>query len=249
MFNMKKTILVAAVSAALSPLAAQAELSANIGATSNYMWRGVTQTGNEAAVQGGIDWAHDSGFYLGTWASNVNFPSAGEEVTITDSAGDTATFTVDSDDGGYELDLYGGYGGSVGELGYDVGLIYYSYIATGDLNFLELAGSVSYKWFSAGINYTLDGEADEDATFSDDDIYYYVGASFEVAPTWTIGGTIGQYEFDDTADTDYTHYQLDIGKSAGDWGDFTLSVSQADEEAGNPDGDDPLFFVSWGKSF
>ncbi len=42
--------------------------SANIGVVSNYMWRGVTQTGDQAAVQGGLDVAHESGFYAGTWA-------------------------------------------------------------------------------------------------------------------------------------------------------------------------------------
>ena len=65
---------------------ALAEVTGNIGATSNYLWRGTTQTSNEAAIQGGLDYAHDSGFYAGTWASNVDF---GDETS-------------------YELDFYGG---------------------------------------------------------------------------------------------------------------------------------------------
>ena len=69
---------------------ALAEVTGNIGATSNYLWRGTTQTNDAAAVQGGIDYAHDSGFYAGTWVSNVDF---GDETS-------------------YELDLYGVSGAS-----------------------------------------------------------------------------------------------------------------------------------------
>ena len=46
-------------------------LSANVSATSNYLWRGLEQTGGESAISGGIDYAADSGFYVGTWASNA----------------------------------------------------------------------------------------------------------------------------------------------------------------------------------
>ena len=49
------------------------EWSANAAMTNNYIWRGLTQTENEAAIQGGIDYAHESGFYAGTWVSNVNY--------------------------------------------------------------------------------------------------------------------------------------------------------------------------------
>lgn len=248
MRNITQASLIAGLTAALIPVA-QAEVTANIGASSNYVWRGVTQTGNEAAVSGGFDWAHDSGVYLGTWASNVNFPSNSSTVEATDSDGDTVEVEVPGSDGGFELDLYGGYSGSVGGLGYDVGLIYYSYMESGDLNFLEVTGSLSYQWFTVGTNYTLDGEADDDATFSEGDIYYYASASAEVVPTWSVGLTVGQYDFDDSADTEYAHGQIDVTKGAGDWGAVTLSASLAEEEAGNPDGDDPLFFVSWGKSF
>jgi hypothetical protein len=77
-------------------------------------------------------------------------------------------------------------------------------------------------------------------------VYYYVGASFEVAPTWTIGGTVGYYDFD--SGDSYTHGQVDVGKSAGDFGDFTMSVSVADDDGAGVDGS-TLVFVSWGKTF
>ncbi len=71
---MKKSIVLAtAVASILSSGVALAELSANAAVTSNYIWRGVTQTADQAAGQGGIDWGHDSGLYAGTWVSNVDF--------------------------------------------------------------------------------------------------------------------------------------------------------------------------------
>lgn len=224
--NMKKLAL--AVSALVVSGAATAEFSANIGATSNYVWRGVSQTADEAAIQGGIDYAHDSGFYAGTWASNVA--------------------------GGEEVDLYAGFGGEVSGLGYDVGVIYYAYpSANPDIDFVEIYGSLSFGPVTAGVNYTVDSDTDDTAaneSFIEGDTYYYVSASTEVMPTWTLGGTIGYYDFEDDGvagtDTSYTHFQVDITKSAGDFGDFTFSVSKAGDET--PD-DDPIVFVSWAKSF
>lgn len=232
---MKTKSLVLACSAALMGLStiAQAELSANIGVTSNYVWRGATQTDDSAAVSGGIDYGHDSGFYLGTWASNVDFGSGGE----------------------VEWDLYGGYAGEISDFGYDVGIIHYMYPDSDDADFTELAFGVSYMMFNAGVNYTFASEVDDVAGtpngYIDGDLYYYAGASFDLPQDFTAGITIGHYAFDDDGDggdLDYTHYQLDIGKSAGDLGDFTFSLSKADEEANGGD-DDVKVFVSWAKTF
>jgi uncharacterized protein (TIGR02001 family) len=68
------SVLMLAGSQAISyELGAGFEASANVGVVSNYMWRGMTQTRNGAAVQGGLDLTHSSGFYAGTWMSNVDF--------------------------------------------------------------------------------------------------------------------------------------------------------------------------------
>ncbi|MEN8214018.1 MAG: TorF family putative porin [Pseudomonadota bacterium] len=209
------------------------EFSANIGVTSNYLWRGVTQTDDGPAVSGGVDWSHNSGIYLGTWISNIDW----------------------GDGDGAEVDFYGGFAGEYEDFGYDLGLIYYYYPATGfeDSDFLELAVSGSWKWLSAGINYTLTGDADSAAPFSDGDIYYHIGASVDFADSWSAGVTVGHYDFDTSSawedlfgDGDYTHVQGDLTKSAGEWGDFTLTVSWAEEESGD---DDTKFVVSWTKSF
>ena len=70
-----KAIRYVCVAGALAMLSgpAVAEITGNATVTNNYLWRGLTQTSNNAAVQGGIDYAHDSGFYIGTWVSNVNY--------------------------------------------------------------------------------------------------------------------------------------------------------------------------------
>ena len=87
-------------------------LAYNIGAVSDYRFRGITQTNYGAAVQGGVDFAHKSGIYLGVWASNVNWVKQ----------------VNGASKGDYEVDLYGGYKGEIKPgLSYDVGLITYQY--------------------------------------------------------------------------------------------------------------------------
>ena len=231
--------LAVAVGALTLAGAASAEFSANIGATNNYLFRGVTQTNDQPAIQGGLDYAHDSGFYVGTWASNVEF----------------------SGQNGAEIDLYGGFANSFDNgLGYDVGLIYYAYpndnkAAFKDINFAEIYGSLSYEWFEAGLAYTFESQATKGpgVAFVDGDLYYYAAVGFEVAPTWTVGGTIGYYDFKEDGsganEISYTHFNLDVGKSAGDYGDFTFSLSWADDTASGLTDDDMLVVVSWGKTF
>jgi uncharacterized protein (TIGR02001 family) len=110
--------------------------SANIGAVSNYMWRGMTQSDDQAAVQGGLDVAHDSGFYAGTWASNIDWGT---------------------DDPNYELDIYMGYDFTLPDENASLGLntIYYAYPdSDSDVDFWEIGISGGYSFFSAGIQYT-----------------------------------------------------------------------------------------------
>ena len=85
---MKKLILAVALSAGVT--AAQAQVTGNLGLTSDYRFRGVSQTQNAPAVQGGIDYAHKSGFYVGNWNSSVSSQ-------------------VYTNGAGLESDLYAGY--------------------------------------------------------------------------------------------------------------------------------------------
>lgn len=234
--------------------AAHAELSGNIGVTSNYLWRGVSQTQDDAAVSGGIDYAHDSGFYVGTWASNVDFGTT-ETVDVVDGMGNViGSAEVSQEDEQYELDIYAGFAGSVGDFGYDVGVVHYAYPETdGDADFTELALAASFSVVTVGVNYTVDSEVD-DGLFTDGDMYTYVSAGIPLQQDWSVGFTVGHYAFDvdgdviggEKMDVDYTHYQADLTKSAGDYGDFTVTLSKAQEESGD---DETKFVLSWAKGF
>ena len=110
---MKKTLLTVTILGSLFVAAqAQAGASANVGVTSNYTFRGITQTDDKPAVQGGLDYSHDSGLYAGTWVSNIDFtPEANA-----------------AEGSGAEIDVYGGIKRELkGGLSYDMGVIDYTY--------------------------------------------------------------------------------------------------------------------------
>lgn len=87
-------------------------LSYNVGVVSDYRFRGISQTSTDPALQGGVDFAHKSGFYLGVWGSNIKW--------IKDY--------VSAADGSLEVDVYGGYKGEIKkDFTYDVGVISYRY--------------------------------------------------------------------------------------------------------------------------
>lgn len=225
---MKMNRLALACGAAMLGLSsiAAAEVSTNIGVTSNYIWRGLTQTGNSTALSGGFDWSGETGLYAGTWLSEA------------------------WDD--YELDLYGGYAGEVGDFGYDVGLIYYTYSSDAESNFLEVAVSGSWQFLSAGLNYVV--SAEDAVEVVEEDLYYYLSAGFDLPQDFSIGLTVGFVEPDGDGDDDfedYTHYQIDLTKATGDFGDVTLSLSDTDLDDTDLAGEDSdmRFFLSWSKGF
>ena len=107
----------AQTTAAPAPPAPDYTLTANVGLFSEYIFRGISQTAGKPAVQGGFDWGHSSGFYLGTWASNISWLE------------DFGAYTRSS----LEWDFYGGYKGNFpgsDDWTYDLGTIYYYYPGT-----------------------------------------------------------------------------------------------------------------------
>ena len=126
--------LVASTVLAAAPAFAQEEgestsevtVSGNVALVSDYRFRGVSFSGGDFALQGGIDAAHSSGFYIGTWGSTIDANAGFGEL---------------------ELDVYGGWSGDVADgVTVDVGLLYYMYPAedTGiDTDYFEPYASVS----------------------------------------------------------------------------------------------------------
>ncbi len=141
MKTLKLALAAALTMPAMSVFAEEAEsdhsVSYNVGLFSEYVFRGYTQTHNDPALQGGVDYEHSSGFYLGLWASNISWLRDANQ----------------SDSGhSLEVDVYGGYAGEFGEtgIGYDVGFLQYFYpgeLKTGQAaaNTLELYAGLSYK--------------------------------------------------------------------------------------------------------
>jgi len=170
----KKTLTAGLLSVALGSGLAQAQqpasphtLGANVGLYSQYVFRGLTQTNGDPAIQGGFDYSHASGFYAGTWASNISW--------LTDSTSVTG-YTSSS----MEWDFYAGFRNTFGksDFGYDVGLLYYYYPGTRsdiaapgsvDADTLEIYGALSWKWLSAKLSYALSddvfGVANADGTY------------------------------------------------------------------------------------
>ena len=221
--NILSAVAIASMLGVSSVAQAESPLTANLGVTSNYIWRGYTQSGDEAATSGGIDYAHSSGVYVGTWVSN----HSGNQ---------------------YEHDIYAGYGFDAGSVGLDIGAIKYIY-PVGDANlldFTEVYLNASYENVGAGIAYTVSKE--DGSVTEKNDMYVYVSAEFEVKKDLTLGLLYGDYDFDGGTTDDYSHYQISLSKD-----DFTFAYEKNDMKSTNSlygtSNDDARFTVSWGKSF
>lgn len=213
------SLLASATTAGSGVALAESPLTANVGVTSNYIWRGITQTSDRSAVSGGIDYAHTSGAYVGTWVSNL-------------------------DGSQYEQDLYVGYGFDAGPVGLDIGYIKYMYpVGTAQLDFDELYVNASLDMFSAGVALTTSTEAGG----QDSHTYIYVGAEFEVKKDLTLGLTYGDYDFDGGSSDDYSHINVSLSKGDFTFAVESNDVKSGSSlySAGI---DDNRFTVSWSHS-
>ena len=140
-----KKFLLAATALAVIGLAGSASahdllggsISYNVAATSDYVFRGITQTDGDAAIQGGIDYSHGL-FYVGTWASNVSFAD-------------------------YELDVYAGIKPTAGDFSFDLGAITYQYNDS-TLNTTELKAAVSHPLYKGAVGLAYYHNTDFDDT-------------------------------------------------------------------------------------
>ena len=212
---MKKSLvqIVALTSGLLLTASSMAAVSGNIGATSNYLWRGTTQTGDAVAVQGGLDYSHDSGFYAGTWASNVDF----------------------GDDTSYELDLYAGYSGSIGDdFGYDISYLYYGYPdAEGSIDFGEIHVAGTWKWIEVGYSHIINAGDDVAAEPLDnkDLSYLETTLTFPISETLSVSAHYG-YSSGDVVESwfgtdNYSDYNVTLSAETSA-GTVSFMVSNTD---------------------
>ncbi|WP_158608405.1 TorF family putative porin [Stagnimonas aquatica] len=234
--KMKQIVACAALVAASSVAApAFAGATGNVGVFSDYMFRGVTQTGG-AAVQGGLDYAFDSGFYLGTWGSNLNFAGSGGD--------------------GTEVDFYTGYAGKVGDLGFDVGALYYYYSEAEETapatspDTLELYAGLTYG--PVGVKYYYTSEY-----FGTDKSASYVNFTLAqpLTETLTLTANIGLNDGDGVKAAfgdSYIDYSLGLAKSLDAGFTATFQIVTTDQDpayGGGPDSDSPKVVFGLKKVF
>ena len=195
----KKLLAVAVVGAFALPgavLAAEAAsphtITGNLNFVSDYSFRGLSQTLEEPAIQGGFDYAHSSGLYLGTWGSNVSQSLYGPA--------------------NMEWDFYGGWAKTFGDFGVNVGALLYYYPggepAPGEkYDTTEIYAGGSWKWISAKLSYAVsDFFGGNQTTFpasfsdgSDGSMYIELNATYPINDAFSISAHIGQQTVEGTA--------------------------------------------------
>lgn len=220
MRSMSKTLVAASLLAVTGPVAAETtwngiSFSGNATIGTDYVFRGFSQTNENPTIQGGFDAAHESGFYAGVWASNVDF---GENAATLEAvlAGDLLPADAALlDEPSIEIDFYGGFAGELGDLGlgYDIGAIYYMYPGSDsslDYGYWEIYGKGSYDFGDLG---GITPSANAAIYYSPEyfggigsAINYDIGMDFGLPYDLTFGGYVGFQTFDDTSD--YTHWKI-----------------------------------------
>jgi uncharacterized protein (TIGR02001 family) len=194
-------------------------LSFNAGVVTDYRYRGISQTRLKPAVQGGLDFAHKSGFYLGAWASTIKW--------IEDSG---------STDGKVELDLYGGYKGELTKgLAYDVGVLRYEYVGNklgnvanyANANTTEVYGALTAGVFTAKYSRSLTNLFGN--INSKGSQYLDLSATFDLGDGWTLTPHVGRQLVKNSPTYHYTDYSLTVAKDLGKG--LTASLMAVDTNA------------------
>lgn len=256
-----RPLILLAAAASLPALAGDSphSFSANVGVTTDYIFRGVTQTQHDPAVSGGVDYSHASGFYAGTWLSTQSWVETNGSAV----AGDA--YKTDS---ALEVDLYAGYKGSLGDLGYDVGAIHYYYpgdmfagSVTPDTTEVYLAGSwkmLTLKYSHVVSDYFIGwGSVTPGSAYKTrGSNYLELNATHDLGGGWGVLGHIGhqKVKHDDLNLASYTDWKVGVSKDVG-FGTVTAAYSDTNANTaayGNWDGEDVakgVFSVSFAKTF
>lgn len=231
---MRKTILAASLAAATLAVptlaAAQAAapapaaekpasphtFTANIGLYSSYRFRGIDQTFGKPALQGGVDYSHESGFYVGNWNSNVN-----------QGAGYPG--------GNLEMDFYGGWKKTWGDWGLDLGALYYYYpgtnagptiafspannrtgaIHSGRVDNTELYIAGSWKFISLKYSHAVSDYFDTPGTKNSS--YLDLSANYDLGEGWGVNGHVGHLNFKNMTNGSYTDWKIGVTKDLKGW--------------------------------
>ena len=205
--------------------AAPYTITGNFGIYSQYIFRGLTQTDRKPAFQGGFDLAHTSGFYVGTWGSNISWL---RDAGVVDHGASV------------EWDFYGGYKYPINEdWGLDAGVLYYWY--PGDYlegvtkpNTTELYIGTAWKWVSLKYSHAVS------KTFgipdSQNSWYVDLSANYPITDALTLNAHVGRQEYKGSTNGtsngslfDYTDWKLGVTWAAG--GGWTIGAYYTDTNA------------------
>ncbi|MEG3789283.1 TorF family putative porin [Lysobacter sp. CCNWLW3] len=201
---------------ALGARADAATLAGNAALTTDYVWRGSTQTQGDPAAQAGFKFAGDSGFYGSVWGSNVEFAPATHASS--------------------ELDFTAGWAGKLSnDFALDVNVLHYRYPSTTvDLNWTELNGTLTYAdnyWLSLGYSNEALGSRDSG-------VYTQLGAKFPINDKFRLEAAAGYYYLDEVYDESYAHAQLSAAWAIKAPLELRLSAHATDSGARKIFGDD-----------
>lgn len=187
-------------------------IGGNVGLMTDYVYRGVSQTDEGPAIQGGFDVSHISGFYAGIWGSNVDF-NDGDEATV-------------------EVDYFAGYSGELSGVNYDLGALYYTYPGADDdldYDYWEFAAAVGYDFdvfaLSGTINYSPEFFGDTGDAF-----YYSAAVDVPLPYDLSLSSHIGHQTVDEGED--YTDWAVGLGYSLAG---FDLALTYTDTDLDEPD--------------
>lgn len=209
---------------------AAATVTGTAAVTSDYVFRGVSQTNGDPAVQAGFEWA-DAGFYAGAWGSNISW--------LSDLSSDDAEISSS-----LELDVYAGFRGSLGDgAAFDVGAIYYAYPGDfpsgfNDADTAELYGAITFNVFTAKYSYAvtdLFGYPDSDGSG-----YLDLAANVPFAGTWTLNLHAGHQWIESNEAFEYLDWKVGVTKAFANG--FSLAAAYLDTDA-----ETPLYTNAFGK--
>lgn len=196
----------------------ESTLSYNIGAVTDYRYRGISQSRLKPAVSGGVDFSHASGAYVGVWASSIQW--------VKDAGGD----------GKVEVDIYGGYKGAAGPVSYDVGVLTYQYPSAAlsvSPNTTEIYGAATMGPATLKYSHALTN------TFgfanSKNSGYLDLSATFDVGNGFTVVPHIGRQRIAGSGNGDfsYTDFSVAVTKDFGKGLSVTATVLGTDAKDGS----------------
>lgn len=204
-------------------------IAGNLELTNNYSFRGISQTKNEPAVQGGLIFTFDNKIYISAWGSNVNFLSlTGEQATL-------------------ETDETVGYANSFKDINYDLHVVRYAYPRASTASYNEVIGSVGYKFLTFLMGYSSNVyNSHGPGTYSNLSAHFDIPAKYAFFNNVTVSGGIGHYSLTPAAGASYNDYNLQVAKGIGDKNQYVISFQWVDTNHKNPpyDGDQLIGMIT-----